>query len=375
MQNVEERLFNLQLLSLPPVPVDDVDEWFTAQSSVTSDTTSTSSISLSKRQRRNLRKQKQFGTITPQKAVESVVRPSLTAVVQTPVAPVLAMSSKTEDPQASKVKNYTLCSKAVQNPVTLPEQANTITMQPQTFVVQTGDNATLPKPRVALIKKTATVVNVDDAKTTPQSNNSAVELSTTEDVSGIMGPAHNDSCAGSVCGTGTSEDGTDCEDDDDLITRMPKWYNRLIFDKSRSKFRMNQHQNLETGRLIARKQQHASDKLTVPSRFIDNDLYSYLRMQKFPKYENRQMALDHMHKLSCKYWTDIRKIPYSKLDGRQVNINLATVQKATDERANEFLLATEDQEIDRRKRLVKIYNFLEKKTPFFRRNHADPQPF
>jgi len=132
---------------------------------------------------------------------------------------------------------------------------------------------------------------------------------------------------------------------------------------------LKSHANLEIGRLTARKQQSYTDKLTVDPNYIDKNLYSFLRMQKFPKYDNRQMTLDHMHKLSCKYWQDVRKIPFSKLSAEQVNINYATVQKATDEKANGFLLALEEQEIDRRRRLVRINRWLEKHTPFARGNH------
>jgi len=154
-----------------------------------------------------------------------------------------------------------------------------------------------------------------------------------------------------------------------IIERKAKWYNRVLFAKSKSRFNFAEHQNLNIGQLTVRKQQRFNDSLTVPTHCIDEELYSYLRMQKFPKYDNRTQVVDHMHKLACKYWQDVKKIPFSSLTGEQVNINFATVQKASDEKSNAFLLALEEQELDRRKRLVRLNKWLGDHTPFARLNH------
>lgn len=246
---------------------------------------------------------------------------------------------------------------------------------PSTLVEKT-ESSKIAKDEIVLIKNPA--VNITDNETVEQEPTDNVSTSTdwpdveTIIIGGEGATRAKTSAKGralSIASNTTTTDSVITTDSaDDIIIRRATWYNRLIFRKSQSKFRMSEHTNLEIGQLTKRKQQKFRDTLTVRPDYIDTQLYSFLRMQKFPKYENRQMILDHMSKLSCKYWQDIRKIPFSKLTGEQVNINLATVQKATDERANEFLLAPEDQEIDRRRRLVSLTKWLESHTPFGRSN-------
>lgn len=154
----------------------------------------------------------------------------------------------------------------------------------------------------------------------------------------------------------------------DVIERKSKWYNRLLFNKEKSEFKFSEQQNLKIGQLTKRKQQHFVDRLTVPEHCIIPELYAFLRVQKFSKYENRQMAIDHLEKLARKFWQDEKKVKYSDLTPVELNLHFSTVQKVVDERANKFLLAEEDQEVDRRRRLVSMKKWVTKHTPFFRTN-------
>jgi len=285
--------------------------------------------------------------------------------------------------QATEIKSNPLSvvttSKPLQEPTEMlvtkqiPDRAFKVVIHKQKQACETKFSDSKPKAKVPLVVKSAEIINSINTSDAPMGSE---PISTPINAGSITGVTtrsivnEKDERRPSTSSNSTTTDSIASTDlNSGVIIRKPTWYNRLFFDKSNSKFKLKSHANLEIGRLTARKQQSYTDKLTVDPNYIDKNLYSFLRMQKFPKYDNRQMTLDHMHKLSCKYWQDVRKIPFSKLSAEQVNINYATVQKATDEKANGFLLALEEQEIDRRRRLVRINRWLEKHTPFARGNH------
>jgi len=144
-----------------------------------------------------------------------------------------------------------------------------------------------------------------------------------------------------------------------VITRRAKWYNRLLFRKEPSTFKGGEIHNLKIGRLIERKQGDGRC-LTVGNEWINNELFTYLRMHKFSRYTNRQECLDHLEKLGKRYWTEELKLPLQSLSSFEMNRHFATIGKAVDEMNNEFLLAPERQELSRYSVLNNIGNRLEK---------------
>lgn len=153
-----------------------------------------------------------------------------------------------------------------------------------------------------------------------------------------------------------------------VIKRKAGFFGRLFWNESHSKFDMSHLQNLEIGELSLKKNHNRGGKLTVPENCVDPEMFSYLMINKFSVYENRDACVDHISKLARKYWTDEKRVKLSGLTGEQVNIHFATVQKVVDERATRFLLAQEDQELDRRKRIVAFQRWVSKNTPFSRSN-------
>jgi len=144
---------------------------------------------------------------------------------------------------------------------------------------------------------------------------------------------------------------------DTVITRRAAWWNRWLFDKEESKFDFSKRQNLKSGQLTVRKEQNG--QLTVPEQCVLPELYNYLRVQKFHKYEKRDQCVDHMMKLARKYWQE-NKIEFSKISDKQANLMFATVQKVVDETDTGFLLAHESQALERSRLIVSVRERLEK---------------
>jgi hypothetical protein len=154
-----------------------------------------------------------------------------------------------------------------------------------------------------------------------------------------------------------------------VIQRKACLRKRLLLDKQPSKFDFNAQQNLNIGRLIHRKQGDGRN-LTIPEQCVHVDLFNYLRMNKFSRYANRQETLDHMEKLGRKFWKEEAGVEFTSMSAQDVNLHFATVQKATDERANTFLLAPEHQELSRSRRLVKAISWVNRKLGFCRPNKS-----
>jgi len=135
-----------------------------------------------------------------------------------------------------------------------------------------------------------------------------------------------------------------------VIERKARWYNRLLFNKKPSKFDFSVPINREIGQLTARKDQSKLRAVTIPDDCMIPELFNYLKLNKFPQYDDRKICLEHMHKLSRK-WLDEKTASLDSYPTDFVHKISATVQKATDEIDTTFLLARDTIEYDRRVRV------------------------
>lgn len=137
-----------------------------------------------------------------------------------------------------------------------------------------------------------------------------------------------------------------------VIWRKSPWWRRLIFKEVPSRLEISRPDNLHIGTLQAHK--HCTDRLTTNQDLAIPELYSYLLMNKFSKYNDRQECLDHMEKLARKYWKDECKRDFGKMDALTVNRHYITIQKAVDEKTTAYLLTEERQEITRKQRFAHL---------------------
>jgi hypothetical protein len=136
---------------------------------------------------------------------------------------------------------------------------------------------------------------------------------------------------------------------DPKIVRKPRWYNRLL-GKKQSEYVLNQHlKNHNIGRLLERKDQ--SHTMTVPDNLVNKSQLNYLIIHKFSAYTNRNECLEHMRKLSQKYLAN-EKIKFESFTPMELNVYLATIQKATDESFTRFMYAEESMDKGRHRKPV-----------------------
>jgi hypothetical protein len=126
------------------------------------------------------------------------------------------------------------------------------------------------------------------------------------------------------------------------------WFRRVILAEKPSVFSFEAEQQHCIGELVEVKTKRPDGEV-INDSFVDQKLFNYLRLKRYATYSCRAERLEHMLKLAQKYHQDNKTIPETALQTNTVKI---TVQKATDQITDDFLLSEVSPEHDRRGRFT-----------------------
>jgi hypothetical protein len=136
----------------------------------------------------------------------------------------------------------------------------------------------------------------------------------------------------------------------DTIAMRAKWYNRLIFGKTSSKFNFDNKINHQTGTLLNNKivTPERENNLLISDEHIVDGLFIYLRRVMHVSYPSRDVKIEHAQKLANRW---VEENDYDITTIRGLNEFLITIQKAVDQKDNYFLYQEETQALSRKTRL------------------------
>lgn len=133
------------------------------------------------------------------------------------------------------------------------------------------------------------------------------------------------------------------------------WWNRIVFNKSPSKFQPDVLINHTIGRLPEYTSRACAEQKTViPDNWACDELYKYLIVHKFNYYPSLLISQDHMHKMAVK-WLKENKISPEDFTPSQLHTFNATIGKAVSEKDSNYLRTPQSTEYERKQRFTKAW--------------------